>query len=104
MTDDPVMVILGGIGTLVVIVLTLKMTGLTNPDVIFKFPKDLFPISFIIAIMVCVWWSLPYAWFRGLLFDPVFCIIGAMIMTFAVITGCIESESAYRKRRDRRDR
>lgn len=101
MSDDPVMVILGVIGTLAVIALTLKLTGLLEPDVKFEFKKDIIPVILVIAIMFCVWYSIPFAWLRGRLFDPVFCIVGGMIMAFAVMTGCIESESAYRKRRNK---
>ena len=103
MSNDPVMVILGVIGTLAVIALTLKMTGLLEPSYTkFEFKKDIIPLTLAIAIMFCVWYSLPFAWLRGRLFDPIFCIVGVMIMAFMAMTGCIESESAYRKRRNKR--
>lgn len=101
MSDDPVLVTMGVIGTLFVIALTIHLTGLMDPNTRFDFRKDTIPVCLIIAVMFCVWWSVPFAWLRGLLFDPVFCIIGAMIMAFAVISGCIESDSAYKKRRNR---
>lgn len=99
MAQDPVGITIGVIGTIALIAGVVKVLGLFDDGVAFNFKKDIIPAILVLVMAFCIWYSFPFAWMRGRIFDPIFAIIGAMIMAFAVMTGCIESESASKKRR-----
>ena len=68
----------------------------------FKSGSDIFAVIATAAIFFCIWYTFPFAWARGLPMDPTI-IVGAFIgAALFVISGCIESQSAYDERSRRR--
>lgn len=64
--------------------------------------KDNWLIIPYILTMLAIWWSLPLAWAKGLLFDPIIVILGVMSWIPFMITGVFRSEdAAERMRRER---
>lgn len=98
----PIGIALCVIGTLAMIAGTCNIFGLGEGTTRFEPKKDIPYILAYGALFFCVWWSVPFAWARGFWFDPVITVISFIFIAAFVISGAIESQSAYDKRSGRR--